>query len=112
MPQISSAIGGAWLKSKRQILGSSSLVIDTKPLDGFTSLDYVITAKKADKTEMRSMYYRVVQENGSLKSSVHGKLGSLKMQVNEAIAGSNLELTIVNQETYDIEVTFARLILG
>jgi len=112
MPQISSAIGGAWLKGKRNILGSSSLVIDTKALTSFTSLDYVITARKDDKTEIRSLYLRVVQEGGSLKSSVHGKLGTLKMQVNEAIAGSNLELTIVNQETYDIEVTFARLILG
>lgn len=111
MTQINSAIGGAWLKGKRNISATSSLVLDTRALAGFTSLDFVITARNAAKTVTKSLYYSVLMENGTPKSVIMNRKGSLQMGVTEAVVGSMLEVTVENKESFDINVEFARLVL-
>jgi hypothetical protein len=105
--------GGAWTKLSRSMSSgpATNLIVDTVPLASFRSLDYIITVSNVAQDKTKRIHLAIVCENASLKSSVYGKLGSLKFAVTEAIVGGNCELTITNNESFAIEIHVAKLVL-
>ncbi len=112
MTMINRSSGSPWRKRSGDISASSSLVITTKDLSKFRSLDIFITAHNVTQDKTKHLQFSVVQEGGSLKSSVYGRLGTLKIAVDEAIVASNIEVTITNNETFDVVYEIAELVMG
>lgn len=111
MAIITRSAGSPWKKSAATIQASSSLVVTDLP-GNTRSVDLLVTAYNTTEDKVKSFHYRLAQENGSLKSTVSGRIGSLKLAITEAFNAGDIEVTLTNNETFDIEVETASLILG
>jgi hypothetical protein len=107
--------GGAWSQVPGSVPASSTVIIDSTPMSEFIGLDYIFTIWSDDKTKVRSGYMRVIRATAtSTKESVHGKLrqGSLSVEVNMTVVSGEARLEITNNESFNLNVEVARLLLG
>ncbi len=93
-----------WKVFSGDISASSSAIIDTSP--DTASVNYIITAKGG--SDIIQLHYNVLKD-GTLKSNVHSKLGRLRIDVDEAEVGGNIEVTITNNESFGISYEIAVL---
>ena len=95
------------------VSGSSALVVDTVPTTDFRALKYFVSFHNITQDVAKYLEMNVVNENSSVSDSLSGKLGSsIDVDTGAAISGSNLELTITNNETYDVTVSLAKITFG
>ena len=109
MSYIVSKPASKWVSGSKTISASSTQVLFTFSLSKFRSIHFFISGDNITNLDSRMFRLDVLQESGGLKSIVSNKTGTLNFRVTENISGSNLEVSIVNSETFDIEVTYERL---
>lgn len=101
-----------WTKVTGTVSGSSSSVIDTVDLTSFTSIKYIISARNKPNSAAKYLELSVNYNQSSLSDSVSGKINNgLSMNVDANLVGGNLELDITNNETFDIDLDIAKLVL-
>ncbi len=64
------------------------------------SFSFIIAAEGSGK--VKQMHYNLVKD-GTLKSNVSAKLGTLKFSISELEVGGNIKVTITNDEVFDID---------
>ena len=104
---------GAWDKGIAQVLASSSGVIHSFPESQFRALRYVVAFYNTIENKTKTLEFIVNKESGTISTTVHNKLGkSISLGISAAIASGNLQVTVVNNETFDLEIEFGYLSLG
>ena len=94
-----------WKVFSGDISASSSAII-AMTTNNSISVNYIITAKGG--SDIIQLHYNVLKD-GTLKSNVHSKLGRLRIDVDEAEVGGNIEVTITNNESFGISYEIAVL---
>lgn len=104
---------GAWLRRSSSVNGSGSAVVHTVGEDGFRVIRYVFAMYNTTEDKTKSLEFMVHKEGGTIKTTVHNRIGKqISLGINAAINSGNLEVTITNNETFELDVEFAYLILG
>ena len=105
-------INPTWIRIAGSIGGTSSTVVDTIPLAEFGSLDYKVGIHNAAKTEGRHFNINILNLSSTLKDNIYGRVsGSLNVTVAASINGANMELTITNNELFDVDYSIGKLVL-
>lgn len=105
-------INGAWTKANNSVGPSTTKVIETVGLSSFHNIDYIFTIFNEVEEKTRSLQMTVIREGGTIKTSVHGRLGSMtNISVVGNVSGSDMELEITNNNLYTVSVSYARLTL-
>ena len=114
MVAITRSVGGLWVKKRPAVLpGTSSSVVETIPMTGFKSLDYIVTIWNSTEDKTKSLHLKITQDASGLKSMIRDKLGTnIDFDLSEAIVSGNMELTLTNNETFSLNIEMARLKLG
>lgn len=100
-----------WIKDNQTVSASSSLVYDTVALTAFNHLEYYISYENPTG-EVKSLNLSLINDNGSLREKVSGKLGAnLDVDITTAVNAGNMELTITNNEVVDVDIATAKLTL-
>lgn len=99
-----------WKGKQTTVIASATKVVDTIALNSILSLEYVFTIYNDSEQVVRSFNYKVLNLNGSISDVLFAKLGSaINIEVSSASNGGNLEITIKNNELYNLEVKLTRL---
>ena len=100
-----------WTKFTDVVTLSSSKVIDSIVLANFNAVKYIITLYNTAQGESRYFEMVVVNQGGTLKDSVVAKLGSsLNYSINTTVNAGSMELTLFNNEAFNLDVSIGRLI--
>lgn len=103
---------GAWIKRTSSIPASSSSAVHTVGITTFRTLRYVFSIYNSTEDKTKSFDFLVNKEGGIIKTTLHNRLGSVSLGIDAAIVGSNLVVTVTNNEIYELQTQFAYLILG
>jgi len=103
---------GAWKKSLSSIQANSSAVVHAFPEDGFRCLRYVFNVYSSSQDRSKSFEFLINKDGGNLKTSMHNKLGSIFIGVQAVLSLGVLEVTITNNENFDLLTEFAFVSLG
>lgn len=105
-------INGAWTKFTNTVPALTTKVIDVLALADFHSINYAITLYNDSESKTRTFQMTAFREGVTINTSVYNKQGSLvSLESDVLVNGLNSELTIVNNNNFDLEVGFARLSL-
>lgn len=101
-----------WKKATAAVSGSSTIVIDTTALADFSSLKYILSFNNDIEEVTKKYELSIVRKGSTISDSIYARLGSaLNLAINSNINGSNLELEIINNETFDLSISYAKLVL-
>lgn len=110
----SSVMGGLDLYFDNRVLedsvtASSSKIIEVQALSQFTKVEYNITV--SGNGQVRN-FKSVVSNNSSvLTDQLFARSTGLDFSYNVNVNGSNMEIQIINNETFDLDVRYTRSIL-
>lgn len=91
------------------IAGSTSIVVDAEPMASFQSGDYYFRIKRVSDGKVRSFHLTVNNDNGVIQDSLYGRVGgALSVGVDTDVNGSDYELTIVNNNVGNLEVSYIK----
>jgi len=91
---------------------SSTKIVDTVPLSKFHRLEYGLQYHDAAGPKTRSLKLVVVKDDTSVDDQVFAKQGNtINAEVNAKVTGSNFQLEIINNETFSLDLSLARLTL-
>jgi hypothetical protein len=105
-------VNGAWTKTNNSVPASTTKVIETVGLSTFHNIEYILTFYNEVEGKTRKLQMTTIREGVTIKTSVHGRLGSMTgISVNGNVNAGNFELEVINNNIYQIEVSYARLTL-
>ena len=92
---------------------ASSVAADTQPVASLRGATYIITLWNDAEAVVKQFHVDVAARSGDLNYSVSTKLGdSVAAHATVALQGSDMVLTVTNDEAFSLEVELNRLILG
>ena len=101
-----------WKKINTNANASTSTIVDQVSLTDFSTLEYTISIEDTVNNKSRSMKMEVNNENGSLKDTVFGRIGTgIDFSISSVNNSGTMELTIANNEINGLAVNMARLTL-
>lgn len=103
-----------WEKLSNTVSATSTGVIDTVDNGSFQSLKYIVTVYNQANTAYRSFEFSVLNNNGSYKETLSNRLqsGGLNIDVDSVNNGGTYEFQITNNESYEVSVELAKLVLS
>lgn len=103
---------GLWTEINDVVNDSSSKVIDTIALTNFHTAKYTFSVYNDAESKNKTFELTVVREGTALKDKVSAKMGSnINMGIGANVNAGNMELTLFNNEIYNLTVSAARLVL-
>ena len=103
---------GLWSTVIDTVINNSSKVADTISLTGLNSVTYKITIYNTSESVSRTFDMTVNNANGSLRDSISKKVGSnINYSIDASVNSGNMELTIINNESFSLEISMAKLVL-
>lgn len=109
--QLGMSIDG-WVKVSGSVSPSTTNIVDIQALADMQGLRYMLCYWNDANDKRRLLDISVVKKTGSLKDIVYGKIGdSLDVAVDFGISGSDLQMSITNNEAFPVDFQLARLIL-
>lgn len=111
---ITSPRQGIWKRLKSTAIGSSTTAVDTIALAKFSTAKYVLSLYNTTEVNFRTVEMNVLNDGTVVRDTLLNKLFNkpMNIKINAELNGSNMELNIENNETFNIEVVVARLSLG
>lgn len=101
-----------WKKITTNANASSSTIVDQVAITDFSTIKYIIDIQDTINNKTRSMEMIINNENGSIKESVFGRIGSgIDFSISPVNNSGTMELTITNNEVNGLSVSLARLVL-
>ena len=103
-----------WIKVTASLTPSQTKVIDITPVTGFTGASYIIALWNTSEEVTRLLHLDIAKKNSiTVKDTIHAKIGDvIKMDISPSISGSDLEISMTNNETFTVQVELRRLLLG
>lgn len=97
-------------KKTNSVLASSSKVVETLNTSKFDVLKYFLIFSNPTKTIKKSMELTILNQGIILKDTVSNRIGTgLDLEVGAILNSPNMELTITNNEIFDINVSLVKL---
>jgi hypothetical protein len=104
------AQANVWERFSGTVTASTSSNVDTIALTNFNSVKYIISLYNSTNNEVKQLEIGVANHTTSVKDTLYGKVkGSLDIDINSNLVGSNFELEFINNETFDIDYTIAKV---
>lgn len=104
---------GIWKRGGATILAASSEIIDIVAESEFQSIFYHMSIYNKSEPVTKFLDMTIGFKNSGLISIVKNKAGdSINFELSEATNSGNMELTLTNNEAYELVVQFAKLELG
>lgn len=101
-----------WSKINSTVSSSSSNNIDVVSLSNFKTAKYIVTVYNEVEGVNRSFEVLIINEGGALSDQLYTRIGSLiDIEINVNLSAGNMELEIVNNEAYGLNITAAKLLL-
>jgi len=119
-PNVSSGGGSSttsapqvWTKNNTVVYNATTKVVDLIPTSGFNSVKYHFTLYNKIEQKTLTFELTVIQENGTISDVLVNKFGSpLLIEVEaEKNVSNELEIKITNNNIFNLDVSYARLIL-
>jgi hypothetical protein len=109
----STAVSSVWTRGDSIVYAEQARSIDLLPLSGFISIKYIMTFSNADEEKAVTLELTILHENGTIKDVVSNKIGrSISLGVDTNVNTNNeLEINITNNELFDVNISYARLVL-
>lgn len=92
-----------WSQVSGSIDAGSTKVIDSIPLVEFDSMKYEMSFKGLTQDDVRSLTMRVQQLSGALKDTVFSRTGTMNIDLEARINGSNFELEANNTQAFAVD---------
>lgn len=111
---ITSPRQGIWKKFKKTAVQSATTAVDTIALAKFSTAKYILNLYNIDEVNFRTVEITVLNDGTILRDTLINKMFNkgMNVDINSDLIGSNMELRIINNETFNIEVELARVIFG
>lgn len=101
-----------WQKVSFSIPASSSQVVYSGPSANFHHGDFIMNFVLSSTNASRSLKFVAVRDDASMKDQVYSRLGAaFSIGVSSQINGSNVEVTVSNNEASSVDLIMAQLIL-
>jgi hypothetical protein len=102
-----------WEKLSSTVDAASTGVVDAVENGSFESLKYIVTVFNQANTAYRSFEFNVLNNNGAYKETVSHRLngGNLSVRIDSVNNSGSCELQITNNESYEVNVELAKLVL-
>ena len=102
-----------WERVSDTVSSSSTETVDSVANASFQSLKYIVTAFNDANTTYGSFEFNVLNNNGSYLDTVSHRLRSgLNIAVNSVNNAGTFELQITNNESFDLNIELAKLVLS
>lgn len=102
----------AWGKVEDLVNASSTKVVDSITFTEFTRAEYVVSVYNDSEVKFRSFKMSVAKKGASVVDSIKGRHGdSISFTINANLVGPNVELTIQNNELFNLSVSIRKLAL-
>jgi len=98
---------------KTIILGANvETEVESITFGDFISLKYFLSVESVDQTKQRYYELTVTKDNTDLKDSVGNRVNKgINLDLDPRIDGSNFELIITNNESFDVTLCYTRMTL-
>lgn len=101
-----------WKRLSVEVAASSQISADTNALAEFKAVEYIITVYNEAQDKYRSFHLSAIRKSGGVADSVFNKKGdSINYDVSVSISGSDVVLTLDNQESFALDATIYKLII-
>ena len=98
-----------WRKFSDTVSSSSTLVVDTVPLADITRLIYEFNFSANTFSDVKSLKLTLHKVDGDLEDIISSRFGGpLNLEINANVSGSDVEIELVNNESFDIDVCFLK----
>lgn len=110
---MANSIPRVWKRIKSvSVAASTTTVIDSIPKDKVNSLEYDIDMRRGDNSSIKSLKLYVTQKASDTEDTVFARLGNnVDMAVQSQINGTDIELSVTNNEAFDVNINLARAII-
>ena len=103
------AISGA---KKKTLSANSSFSLETIPLSHFSFLKYFISFVSLNDGTTKQMEVQIKKQGSNVYSVVSGRIGTgIDLIVNPLVSGVNFEMSITNNESFDVEINYSNIII-
>jgi len=111
---IISAVGtGAWLRQSAEVAGLATDVISLLPSNSFRAVKYIAVFYNTTEDVTKTLEFMVNKGNGTIRTTVFNKLGdNISLELSASIVSGNLEVQVINNQTYGLQVEVGYLTLG
>jgi len=110
---LTTAISGPtpWRKLTKPLPATTTTVVDTEPETNFKGMKYIVTLSSETNSLYRKLDIDMVKSSTDVTHSISNKVfsGSMDIEISATINAGNLELTIVNNESFSLDLTLAKL---
>lgn len=93
------------------INSQSTKIIDSIALNNFFSIQYEVTIYNEIQNLNRTFNLTVFRQGSSVNDTLYARTGNGDLSVVVTVNGSNAELQITNNELFNVNVKYSRLIL-
>jgi len=99
-----------WGKKTDTVLGGATKVVDTVPLANFDRLVYEVDLFDTTSNKTKGFKMRVQNTDAGLNDQVSAKNGDpISIEIFAKVNGSDCEIELTNNETFDLGVSLVRL---
>lgn len=95
----------------QNILAAGSLVLDSVPKQFVRGIEYLLDISNASGTIKKTIKVNGHHDDSSADETRYGVLGNMNATYSLDLNGSNLELTVTNNELFTLSVTALRTLL-
>ena len=105
----SKQLGNIWREFAVTVPSGQTIVVDTLPLTNFIGINYLVNL--LGNSRNKSFQLNVTKDNSDVSDVLFSICGAqLAVSVNVNNNSGNMELQIINNELFDIDVDFTRLV--
>ena len=109
-------VGSTSASSPWDLINATALALSTTTVDSFNdnlfrAIKYHVVAYNNIESKFRTFEINILNENGTYKESISGRIGSVNFSVETFNNAGTFELQINNPNSYDIFFKLGRLIL-
>lgn len=102
-----------WSRLTGSVSGGQTVVIDTVSLTDLIGIKYVIAISNETETNARLLEMNVLSLTSEVMSSVFSRLGgTIDIEVSASISGSNVEVSVKNNEVFNVNYNVLRTLFN
>lgn len=112
MSLVSANSSSVWFKKKITVAAGQTVKIDSFPSNSFLRVHYYVAFRNSSGTVVKVLDYDAYKVNGAIVDRVYSKSGSsVDYSISSSLVSGSLELQLVNNESFDLSVGFARILI-
>jgi len=95
---------------QKSVAGNSAEIVDSFDASTWKTAEYTFSFQENLGPKVKSLKVLLSHDDSIVSEQVFAKQGSpIDLELNTSLNGSNIEVQVVNNESYQVDVSFARL---